>query len=115
MCAVPAFNLLPVTQTGCALRADSAPDTGHLPKYSFTIWVTLVYFKKWKLESIYCLSQKLQKRTYRATLIENALEGKGRRRRGVGRGEKMGWGKQGSVIILLTVIKREMKGIGKKK
>lgn len=43
---------------------------------------------------------------YRATQIKNALEGKGRNRIGTGRGEKMGWGRQGYVIILLTVIKR---------
>lgn len=62
------------------------------------------------------MSQKLQKRMYRATLIENALEGKGRRRRrGTGRAEKMGRGRQGSVRILLTVIKREVKGVGKRK
>lgn len=47
--------------------------------------------------------------------MEKAREGKGRRWRGVGRGEKTGGGRQGSVIILLIHIRREMKGMGKKK
>lgn len=65
--------------------------------------------KNGSLKVFYRLSQKLQKRTCRATLIENAREGKGRRCRG------MGWGRQGSVIIHLTDIRKEIKEVGKNK
>lgn len=33
----------------------------------------------------------------------------------MGRGGKMGWGREVSVTILLTVTKREIKGMGKRK
>lgn len=72
------FNLPPLTRAGCALRADPALLPGHLPKYSFTGWVALIYFKKWKLKSILLFVTETTKEDVQSNPDQECTGGKGK-------------------------------------